>query len=91
MPESQSVPPANLLFILSDQHNLRGTGCYGGDGITPNLDRLAAAGTRFASAYTNCPLCVPARASLATVIARGTFANSPTPDEAPKWERPAAG
>ena len=25
------------------------------------------------------------------VIARGTFANSPTPDEAPKWERPAAG
>ena len=66
MPESHSVPPANLLFILSDQHNLRGTGCYGGDGITPNLDRLAAAGTRFAAAYTNCPLCVPARASLAT-------------------------
>ena len=25
------------------------------------------------------------------VIARGTFANSPTPDDAPKWERPAAG
>ena len=25
------------------------------------------------------------------VIARGTFANSPTPDEAPKWERPVAG
>ena len=66
MLESQSVPPANLLVILSDQHNRRGTGCYGGDGITPNLDRLAAAGTRFAAAYTNCPLCVPARASLAT-------------------------
>src|SRR5688500_17671098 len=33
---------------------------------TPNLDRLAAQGTRFTSAYTNCPICVPARASFAT-------------------------
>lgn len=66
MSESHSLPPANLLFILSDQHNRRGVGCYGGDGITPNLDRLAAAGARFSAAYTNCPLCVPARASLAT-------------------------
>jgi len=33
---------------------------------TPHLDRLAESGTRFDSAYTNCPICVPARASLAT-------------------------
>ncbi len=33
---------------------------------TPNLDALAARGTRFTSAYTNCPICVPARASFAT-------------------------
>ena len=33
---------------------------------TPLLDRLADSGTRFDSAYTNCPICVPARASLAT-------------------------
>ena len=66
MSEYHSFQPANLLFILSDQHNRIGTGCYGGDGITPNLDQLAARGTRFSSAYTNCPLCVPARASLAT-------------------------
>jgi choline-sulfatase len=32
---------------------------------TPNLDALAARGTRFASAYTACPICVPARASFA--------------------------
>ena len=59
--------PRNLLFIFSDEHTREITGCYGNDFIrTPNLDRLAARGTRFDQAYTNCPICVPARASLAT-------------------------
>ena len=57
----------NTLFIFSDEHNRDITGCYGNSIIqTPNLDRLAANGTQFTSAYTNCPICVPARASLAT-------------------------
>jgi choline-sulfatase len=61
------VKPANLLFILSDEHNKRVTGCYGHPMVrTPNLDALAARGTRFTSAYTNCPICVPGRASFAT-------------------------
>ncbi|GMU71612.1 MAG: choline-sulfatase [Burkholderiales bacterium] len=61
------MKPTNLVFILSDEHNKRVTGCYGHPMIrTPNLDRLAAHGTRFTSAYTNCPICVPARASFAT-------------------------
>lgn len=59
--------PTHLLVILSDQHNPRVAG-YAGHPLvqTPNLDRLAARGTRFRSAYTNCPICVPARASFAT-------------------------
>jgi choline-sulfatase len=61
------MKPANLLFILSDEHSRRVLGCYGHPMIrTPNLDRLAARGIRFADAYTNSPICVPARASLAT-------------------------
>ena len=59
--------PTNLLIVLSDQHNPRVLGCVGHPTVaTPNLDRLAQRGTRFASAYTTCPICVPARASLAT-------------------------
>ncbi|HWI13556.1 MAG TPA: sulfatase-like hydrolase/transferase [Burkholderiales bacterium] len=59
--------PSNLVIILSDQHNPRVMGCAGHPVVqTPNLDALAQRGTRFASAYTNCPICVPARASLAT-------------------------
>ena len=61
------MKPANTIVILSDEHNKRVTGCYGHPMIkTPNLDKLAARGTRFTSAYTNCPICVPARASFAT-------------------------
>ena len=58
---------SNLIVILSDEHNPKVAG-YAGHPIvkTPNLDRLAARGTRFSSAYTNCPICVPGRASLAT-------------------------
>ncbi len=61
------MQPTNLLYILSDQHNRNVLGCYGNSVVqTPNLDALAARGARFDSAYTNCPICVPARASLAT-------------------------
>ncbi|MDA1192978.1 MAG: sulfatase-like hydrolase/transferase, partial [Candidatus Poribacteria bacterium] len=59
--------PTNLLFILSDQHRRDASGCYGNPVVrTPNLDRLASRGVRFDNAYTTCPICVPARASLAT-------------------------
>lgn len=61
------MEPANLVFIMSDEHNKRVLGSYGHAMIrTPHLDRLAARGTRFTNAYTNCPICVPARAAFAT-------------------------
>src|SRR5205085_11291871 len=65
--EIAAVKPANLLFILSDEHSRRVLGSYGHGMIrTPNLDRLAASGVRFTSAYCNSPICVPSRAALAT-------------------------
>lgn len=61
------MKPTNLLYILSDQHSYDALGCYGHPLVqTPNLDRLAERGTRFTNAYTPCPICVPARAALAT-------------------------
>jgi choline-sulfatase len=59
--------PANLVVIMSDEHDPRYMGASGHPFIqTPNLDRLAARGLRFANAYTPCPICVPARAAFAT-------------------------
>ena len=61
------MKPANLLFILSDQHQAAAMGCAGHPMVqTPNLDSLAESGTRFGNAYTPCAICVPARAALAT-------------------------
>lgn len=57
----------NLLVIISDMYARNVVGCYGNPIVkTPNLDALAARGTRFTNAYCNSPLCVPSRASLAT-------------------------
>jgi choline-sulfatase len=59
--------PANLLVIMSDEHNPKLLGCAGHPLVaTPNLDRLAERGTRFTAAYCNSPVCIPARASFAT-------------------------
>lgn len=61
------MKPTNMLFIMSDEHNPHVTGCYGNDIVqTPNIDALAAEGTRFTTAYCNTPICVPSRASFAT-------------------------
>lgn len=58
--------PKNLLVIMSDEHNPKMLGCAGHPIIeTPNLDRLAASGVRFSSAYCTSPVCIPARASFA--------------------------
>ena len=47
---------------MSDEHDPAVTGCYGDTLVrTPHLDRLAGEGITFDAAYTNSPLCVPAR------------------------------
>lgn len=57
----------NLLFLMTDQHRVDTLGCYGNPVVaTPNLDRLAATGTRFDRWYTPTAICTPARASLLT-------------------------
>lgn len=59
--------PHNVLILFSDEHRRDALGCAGHPLVqTDNLDRLAERGTRFTRAYTPSPICVPARAALAT-------------------------
>jgi choline-sulfatase len=57
----------NTLILLTDEQDARALGCAGHQFVkTPHLDELAARGTRFINAFTPSPICVPARAALAT-------------------------
>lgn len=57
----------NIVFILSDDQGPWALGCAGNDDIhTPNLDALAAEGTRLENFFCVSPVCSPARASLMT-------------------------
>jgi arylsulfatase A-like enzyme len=57
----------NIVVILADDLGYSDLGCYGSEISTPNLDYLAANGTRFRRFY-NTSRCCPTRASLLTGV-----------------------
>src|SRR5256886_3322930 len=60
-------PRPNIVFILADDLGPNDLACYGRrDNPPPNLDRLAAEGSRFTCAYVAQPICSPSRAAILT-------------------------
>jgi len=58
----------NILWISSEDNGPH-LGCYGDDcAVTPNLDALAAKGMRFTRAWSNAPVCAPARTTVISGI-----------------------
>jgi choline-sulfatase len=58
---------SNLLLISADEFSPRFLGAYGHEFIrTPRIDSIAGRGACFTNAYTSSPICVPARATIAT-------------------------
>lgn len=55
----------NIIIVMADDMGFSDIGCYGSEIQTPNLDRLAGKGVRFAQFYNNARCC-PTRASLLT-------------------------
>lgn len=57
----------NILLILADDHGYGDISVHEGPSIqTPNIDRIAAEGTRFTKFYANSSVCSPSRAALMT-------------------------
>ena len=56
----------NIVWIVTEDISPN-LGCYGDkDAITPNLDKFAAQGARFARCFTHAPVCAPSRSGLIT-------------------------
>ena len=57
----------DIIYIVADDLGSADLGCYGGDpAVSPAIDRLAAEGLRFTTAYANSPVCSPTRFALIT-------------------------
>jgi arylsulfatase A len=62
----------NIVLLFTDDQGYGDVGCFGAKNFkTPNLDRLAAEGTRFTSFYVAQPVCTASRAALMT----GSYSN----------------
>lgn len=63
---AQSRP--NIVIIVSDDHGYADLSCYDHpqEVRTPNIDRIARSGVRFAQGYANAYVCAPTRAALLT-------------------------
>ena len=58
---------SNVIVFMSDEHSPRYSSPYGHPFVeTPNMQRLADAGTVFENAYCPSPLCVPSRSAFLT-------------------------
>jgi len=65
-PAATAAAP-NILFIFSDDHAQHAISAYGSKvNRTPNIDRLANEGTRFANSFVTNSICTPSRATLLT-------------------------
>jgi choline-sulfatase len=88
--QSPGRRPPNIVFFCSDQHAGSVVGANGHPIVkTPNMDRLAALGVNFRSAYCGSPVCVPSRAGLMTgrfPSDVGSYCNStPFDGRTPTW------
>ncbi len=70
--EEESLPPPNILWISAEDIS-PAWGCYGDEyATTPHIDSLAQDGFVYTQAFSNAPICAPARSTLIT----GMYATS---------------
>ena len=72
----------NIVFLFADDQTASSLGCYGHpQAQTPNLDALAARGTRFQKAFVSQPICWVSRTSILTGLTGRSFGTMEQPEQ----------
>ncbi len=75
--------PPNIVFFFTDDQTTSTIGCYGNPVVkTPNIDGLAARGTRFSNAFVSHPICWVSRTTILSGLTGRSFGTSGDPDKA---------
>lgn len=74
VPAAAELPSKpNILLVFVDDHRDDTLGCAGHPVVqTPNIDRLAAEGVRFANSFVQSSMCMPSRMTLQTSLSQRT-------------------
>jgi choline-sulfatase len=85
--QAASASPArtlpNIVFFFADDQTTSTLACYGNPIVqTPNIDRLAAQGTRFENAFVSHSICWVSRTTILTGLTGRSFGTSANPDVA---------
>src|SRR3954464_8892921 len=66
--QAEPSPRPNILWLTTEDIGPQ-LGCYGDAyAQTPNLDRLASRGVMYLNAWSNAPVCAPARTTIITGV-----------------------
>ncbi|GAB3291926.1 sulfatase family protein [Parahaliea aestuarii] len=72
-PARGELPPPNILLLVAEDLSPR-IGAFGDVlAVTPNIDQLAARGTRYTRTFTTAGVCAPSRAALITGVHQNTL------------------
>ena len=72
----------NIVFFFADDQTISTIGCYGNPVVqTPNIDALAARGTRFKNAFVSHSICWVSRTTILTGLIGRSYGTSDNPEE----------
>lgn len=78
-----AAAPPNIVFFFTDDQTTSTIGCYGNEVVqTPNIDALAAQGTRFENAFVSHSICWVSRTTILSGLTGRSFGTASNPDTA---------
>ncbi|WP_197169141.1 sulfatase-like hydrolase/transferase [Novipirellula galeiformis] len=80
-PQTHADSPPNIVFFFADDQTTSTIGCYGNEVIqTPNIDALAARGTRFENAFVSQSICWVSRTTILSGLTGRSYGTAANPE-----------